>query len=85
MTTLIYSKKNNLNLSLEVLLKAMKVYPNDYEYSSWIAENYYELKDFKNGNYWINKSIEFVTIDVSLTTEEKNKLIIDINSLIPKK
>lgn len=78
-------KKNNLNLSLEVLLKAMKVYPNDYEYSSWIAENYYELKDFKNGNYWINKSIEFVTIDVSLTTEEKNKLIIDINSLIPKK
>lgn len=77
-------KENKLQFTLEILLKAIETYPNNYDYFSWVAEIYYDLKDFEKGNKYIDISLSLIKKNASLTHEEKKKLSKEVFLLKPK-
>lgn len=76
-----YYGKNNLSFALEILLKAIKAYPNDYGYSVWVGEIYITLKDYKKGNVYLNQSIKLINEDKGLSEDDRLYLLIEIEDL----
>ena len=79
-----YYGKNNLLFALEILLKAIKIYPNNYEYSIWIADIYIALKDYKKGDFYLNLSIKLLNEDKNLSKIDKKQLFTEIKGLREK-
>lgn len=62
----IYGDKQ-LDFTLEILLKAIEKYPKDYDYYGWIGEIYITLKEFEKGEHYLNKAIELINMDKSVS------------------
>jgi hypothetical protein len=58
---------NHLDFTLEILLMAIEEFPNDYEYNSWIGEIYITRKEIEKGEHYLNKSIELINNDKSVS------------------
>ena len=76
-----YYGKNNLRFALEVLLKAIEVYPKDYDYSIWAGEIYITLNDYKNGSIYLNRSVKLINEDNNLTEADRKYLLTEIEDL----
>lgn len=74
-------KENNLLLTLEILLKAIDSYPNDYSYCAWVAEIYFDLDDEIKGEYFMNAALELINNDSSLSEETRMELVEEVNQL----
>lgn len=72
---------NNLNFTLEILLKAIEKYPNDFSYYSWIGEIYLTLKEFDEGERYLNKAIELLNKDKSIPETDRAYYLKEIEAL----
>jgi predicted alpha/beta superfamily hydrolase len=73
--------KNNLNFALEILLKAIEAFPNDYGYYTWIGEIYITLKDYKKGGFYLNQSSKLINQDKALSEADREDILIEIKDL----
>lgn len=73
--------KNNLNFALEILLKAIETYPNDYGYYAWIGEIYITLNEYEKGEHYLNKAIELINKDKSVSEFDRINYLIEIEEL----
>ena len=73
--------KNNLNFALEILLKAIETYPDDYGYYTWIGEIYINLKDYKKGDFYLNQSSKLIYQDKDLSETDREEILIEIKGL----
>jgi tetratricopeptide (TPR) repeat protein len=76
---------NNLNFTLEILLKAIEKYPKNFDTYSWIGEIYITLKDFEKGEQYLNKAIELINNDKSILELDKLNYIKEIEAIIKTK
>ncbi|MFK5856087.1 MAG: alpha/beta hydrolase-fold protein [Bacteroidota bacterium] len=73
--------ENNLQFALEVLLKAIETYPNDYSYFMWIGEIYITLNDYESGVSFLNRAVELIKADKTLSDTERESLLMVVRSL----
>ena len=76
----IYGKKK-LDFTLEVLVKAIERYPKDFGYFSWIGEIYMTRKDYEKGLQFLNRSIELINNDKSISKSDRISYIEEIEAL----
>ena len=76
----IYGTKK-LDFTLEVLVKAIEKYPKDFSYLSWIGEIYMTRKDYENGLQFLNRSIELINNDKSISKSDRISYIEEIEAL----
>ena len=76
----IYGDKK-LNFTLEILLKAIEKYPKDFSYFSWIGEIYMTRKDYEKGLQFLNRSIEIINNDKSISKSDRISYIEEIEAL----
>lgn len=74
-------KDNNIPFSLEVLMKAIESFPNNYNYYAWIAEIYFSIDDESKGDYFLNIALELISADLSLSEETRMELIDEVNQI----
>lgn len=72
---------NHLDFTLEILLKAIETYPNDFSYYSWIGEIYMTRKKFKKGRHYLNKAIELINKDKSISEFDRMNYLEEIEAL----
>ncbi|PWK20968.1 alpha/beta hydrolase-fold protein [Xanthomarina spongicola] len=72
---------NNLDFTLEILLKAIEEFPNDFEYNSWIGEIYITLKEIEKGEHYLNKAIELINNDKSVSELDRINYLKEIEAL----
>lgn len=75
---------NNLDFTLEILLKAIEEFPNDFEYNSWIGEIYITLKEIEKGEHYLNKAIELINNDKSVSELDRINYLKEIEALKTK-
>ncbi len=73
--------EQRLPFTLEILLKAVENYPNDFSYHSWIAEIYFSLNDPKKGEHYLNNAIELVKADKTLSEPDQKQYISELEAL----
>jgi len=76
---------NKFKYALIVLLEAIKTYPNNYDLSSWIGEIYMTQGDSKNGMMYLDKTIELINNDESLSKQEKENVVKEVTQNIQEK
>ena len=76
----LYGDKH-LNFTLEILLKAIEKYPYDVGYNCWIGEIYISLKEFEQGRLYLNKAIELINKDKSISEIDRTNFLKDIEAL----
>ena len=76
----IYGDKH-LDFTLEILLKAIEKYPKDYDYYGWIGEIYITLKEFEKGEHYLNKAIELINKDKSVSEFDRINYLKEIEAL----
>ncbi len=72
--------QNRLNFTLEILQKALEKYPEDYSYYSWIGEIYYTQQNYKRGEQYLNKAIELIKADDSISEAERTNYLDEIET-----
>ncbi len=72
---------NNLNFTLEILLKAVEKNPKDFSYYSWIGEIYITQKKIDKGNQYLNKAIELINKDKSISESDRIIFLKEIEAL----
>jgi len=75
----------HLNFTLEILLKAIVKYPQDFGYYVWIGEIYVTLTEFEKGGYYLNKAIELINEDKSVSEFDRVSYLKEIEALIGTK
>ena len=75
---------NNLDFTLEILLKAIEEFPNDFEYNSWIGEIYIIRKEIEKGEHYLNKAIELINNDKSVSELDRINYLKEIEALKTK-
>lgn len=75
---------NHLDFTLEILLKAIEEFPNDFEYNSWIGEIYITLKEIEKGEHYLNKAIELINNDKSVSELDRINYLKEIEALKTK-
>ena len=73
-----YGKKH-LAFASEILLKPIDTYPNEHIYYTWIGEIYMRLENFNQGDYYLNKSIQLIQNDKSISESERLVLLGEVN------
>jgi enterochelin esterase-like enzyme len=76
----IYGDKH-LNFSLEILLKAIEKYPEDYDYYAWIGEIYLTLNEFQKGEDYLNKGVELINKNQSVSQLDRARFLQEIEAL----
>ncbi|NRB84669.1 MAG: hypothetical protein HRU49_13020 [Winogradskyella sp.] len=76
----IYGTKK-LDFTLEVLVKAIEKYPKDFSYFSWIGETYMTRKDYEKGLQFLNRSIELINNDKTISISDRISYIEEIEAL----
>lgn len=72
---------NNLRFAIEILLDAIKSYPNDHEYFIWIGEMYITLKNFEKGKSFLDTAEELLNNSNEISSEDKENGMIEIKQL----
>lgn len=72
---------NHLDFTLEILLRAIEKYPKDFGYYSWIGEIYITLKEFEKGGHYLNKAIELINKDKSVSEFDRINYLKEIEAL----
>lgn len=72
---------NHLDFTLEILLRAIEKYPNDFGYYSWIGEIYITLKEFEKGRHYLNKAVEFINKNKSISEFDRINYLKEIETL----
>lgn len=72
---------NNLHFALEVLLKAIERYPQDFNYYSWIGELYITLKEFDKGVRYLNKAEELLHSNQFISEKDRSNYLKDIQAI----
>ena len=75
---------NHLDFTLEILLKAIEEFPNDFEYNSWIGEIYIIRKEIEKGEHYLNKAIEQINNDKSVSELDRINYLKEIEALKTK-
>lgn len=76
----VYGDKH-LDFTLEILLRAVEKYPNDYGHYSWIGEIYITLNELEKGNHYLNKAIEHINKDKSISESDRRTYLEEIEAL----
>lgn len=63
--------EKKLIFTLDVLLKAIEKYPNRFDYYSWIGEIYYSINKHNKGKLYLNKALELLNNDKSISDEDR--------------
>lgn len=78
-------KESNLDFCLEILIKAIEKYPENYDYFSWIGEIYFTLGETEKGDYYLDKAIELIEYDTSLSESDRINYIEEVSALKQQK
>lgn len=70
-----------LRFTLEILLKAIERYPNDFSYHGWIAEMYFSLNDLEKGEHYLNIAIELVNADKYIPKFNRDQYLSELEAL----
>jgi enterochelin esterase-like enzyme len=70
-----------LDFTLEILLKAIEKYPKDYDYYGWIGVIYITFKEFEKGEHYLNKAIELINKDKSVSELDRINYLNEIEAL----
>ena len=73
--------ENRLGFTLEILFKAIEKYPKNFEYYSWIGEIYMTRKEIEKGNEYLNKAIELINQDASISDLDRSYYLNEIEAL----
>lgn len=76
----LYGDKH-LHFCLEILLKALEKYPNSFDYHGWAGEIYITLKEFDTGEQYLNKAIELINQDSSVSETDRLNYLKEIEAL----
>lgn len=76
----IYGDKK-LEFCLEILLKAIEQYPDDFGYFMWIGEIYISLQDFEQGESYLNNAVELLNRDKSVPEVDRINYLEEIETL----
>ncbi|MCU4165480.1 alpha/beta hydrolase-fold protein [Carboxylicivirga caseinilyticus] len=76
----IYGNKH-LHFTLEILFRAIEKYPEDYDYYGWMGEIYITINDFEKGENYLNKAIELIKKDTSITEFDRINYLKEIEAL----
>lgn len=77
----LYGDKH-LDFTLDILLNAIEKYPKNYEYYGWIGEIYMALKEFEKGKQYLNKAIELINTDKSISELDRINYLKEIEAII---
>lgn len=77
----IYGDKK-LYFTLEILLKAKEKYPDSFDYYAWIGEIYLNLGETKKGKDYLNKAVELIHKDKSMTELERKNYLKEIETIV---
>ena len=72
---------NHLDFTLEILLEAIEKYPKDFDYYSWIGEIYITLKEFEKGGQYLDKAIELINNNKSISEFDRINYLKEIEAL----
>jgi predicted alpha/beta superfamily hydrolase len=72
---------SHLNFTLEILSRAIEVYPEDFGYYTWIGEIYITLKEFEKGEHYLNKAIELINKDKTLSEFDRTNYLKEVEDL----
>lgn len=73
--------ENNLDFALKILFMAIEKYPSDFSYYSWIGEIYAAQHLLDKRDEYLNKAIKLIQEDTSLSTEEREMYLEEIEEL----
>jgi enterochelin esterase-like enzyme len=72
---------NNLDFALEILFRAREKYPENFDYYAWIGEIYVTRKEFEKGAYNLDRAIDLINKDKSLSAVERISYLEEIEAL----
>ncbi len=76
----IYGDKK-LYFTLEILLKAKEKYPHSFDYHAWIGEIYLDLGETKRGKDYLDKAIELIKTNKSISEIERRNYLKEIENI----
>lgn len=76
----IYGSKKMV-FAAEIILKAIEKYPDSFDYYAWIGEIYITLGETKKGEQYLNKAVELLMTNKSISELERRNYLKEIEEI----